>query len=51
MSENEKELLRMIQVNDNPKQALVKAVVTILGYLTRPGSSGGQAAADPPEHA
>ena len=44
MTENEEELLKMIRENDNPGQAVLIAVDTILEYLTQHGSSGGQAA-------
>ncbi len=33
MTENEKELLKLIRENDTPVQALMTAVVIILGYL------------------
>jgi hypothetical protein len=33
MTENEKELIRMIRENDNPEQALMTATVIILNYL------------------
>ena len=33
MTENEKELIRMIRENDNPEQALMTAAVIILGFL------------------
>ena len=33
MTENEKELIRMIRKNDNPEQALMTAAVIILGFL------------------
>ena len=46
MSENEKELIRMIRENDNPGQALNAAVVIVLGYLRQLESSGEQAAVD-----
>ena len=45
MNENEVELLRMIRENDNPEQAVLIAIDVILGYLTQPGSSEGQAVA------
>ena len=46
LSENEKELIRMIRENDNPGQALNAAVVIVLGYLRQLESSGEQAAVD-----
>lgn len=33
MTENEKELLKLIRENDKPEQALMTAVVIVLGYL------------------
>ena len=33
MTENEKELIKLIRENDNPEQALVTATVIILDYL------------------
>lgn len=33
MTDNEKELIRMIRENDNPEQALMTAAVIIIGYL------------------
>ena len=39
MTENEKELIRMIRENDNPEQALMTATVIILGFLKQHGSS------------
>ena len=45
MTKNEEELLEMIRENDNPEQAVLIAIDTILAYLTQHGSSGGQAAA------
>ena len=44
MSQNEYELLRMIRENDNPEQAVLTAIDTILEYLAQHGSSAGQAA-------
>ena len=43
MTENEKELIRMIRKNDNPEQALMTAAVIILGFLKQHGSSEVQA--------
>ena len=45
MTENEKELIKIIRENDNPEQALVTAVETILSYLKQHESSVEQAAA------
>ena len=45
MTENEKELLRIIRENDHPEQALMIATSIILDYLKQHGSSEGQAAA------
>lgn len=33
MTENEKELIKIIRENDNPEEALMTAAVIILGYL------------------
>ena len=33
MTENEKELIKMIRENDNPTTALMTAAVIVLGYL------------------
>lgn len=33
MTENEKELIRLVRENDNPEQALVTAAVIILDFL------------------
>lgn len=44
MTENEKELIKMIRENDNPKQALTTAVDIILMYLTLHESSEVRAA-------
>ena len=45
MTENEKELIKMIRENDNPKQALATAVDIILMHLTLHESSEAQVAA------
>ena len=45
MSENEKELIRMIRENDNPTTALMTAAVIILGFLKQHESSEVQAPA------
>ena len=42
MTENEKELIKMIRGNDNVGQALMIATVIILGYLKRHESFEGQ---------
>lgn len=42
MTDNEKELLNIIRENDNPEQAIVTAVETILSFLKRHESSVGQ---------
>ena len=44
MTENEKELIKMIRENDHPEQALMTAAVIILGYLKQHESFEGQAA-------
>lgn len=33
MTENEKELIRIIRENDKPEHALMTAIVIVLGYL------------------
>ena len=43
MTENEKELIKMIRENDNPKQALTTAVDIILMHLVLHESSEAQA--------
>ena len=43
MTENEKELIKIIRENDNPEQALVTATVIILGFLKQHESSVEQA--------
>lgn len=45
MTENEKELLKIIRENDHPECALMTAVIIVLGHLKQHGSSEGQAAA------
>lgn len=45
MTDNEKELIRMIRENDNPEQALMTASVIILDFLKQLESSVIQAAA------
>lgn len=39
MTENEKELIKLIRENDNPERALVTAVSTILCFLKQHESS------------
>ena len=51
MTENEKELIRMIRENDNPEQALMTATVIILGFLKQHESSSKQTLADLQAHA
>lgn len=48
MTYNEMELIQIIRENDNPSQALMTAVLIVLGYLKQLGSSEAQAAAVPP---
>lgn len=43
MTENEKELIRMIRENDNWEQALMTAAVIIIGFLKQHESSEAQA--------
>jgi hypothetical protein len=45
MTENEKELIKIIRENDNPEQALMTAAVIILGFLKQHESSEVQAPA------
>ena len=45
MTDNEKELIRIIRENDNPEQALMAATVIILGFLKQHESSEEQVAA------
>ena len=45
MTENEKELIKMIRENDNPSQALMTAALIVLGYLKQTESSSAQVAA------
>lgn len=46
MTENEKELIRIIRENDNPVQAMTQAIFIVLGYLKQHESSATQAPAD-----
>ena len=46
MTDNELELIKLVRENDNPGQALVTAVETILLYLKQHESSEVQVAAD-----
>lgn len=43
MTDNEKELLRIIRENDNPVAAMMTAATIILGFLQQLESSEGQA--------
>ena len=43
MTDNEKELIKLIRENDNPEQALMTAAVIILDFLKQHESSEGQA--------
>ena len=43
MTDNEKELIKLIRENDNPEQALMTAAVIILGFLKQHESFEGQA--------
>ncbi len=45
MTENERELIKLIRENDNPGQALMTATVIILGFLKQHESFEAQAAA------
>ena len=47
MTDNEKELIKIIRENDNPEQALMTAAVIILGFLKQHESSEVQAPAYP----
>ena len=47
MTENEKELIKLIRENDNPEQALMTATVIILGFLKQHESSEAQVPAYP----
>ena len=51
MTENEKELIKLIRENDNPEQALMTATVIILGFLKQHESSEAASAAYPQAHA
>ena len=43
MTDNERELIKLIRENDNPEQALITAVNTIICYLEQHESSEVQA--------
>lgn len=43
MTENERELIKLIRENDNPQQALVTAVDVITSFLKQQKSFEGQA--------
>ena len=45
MTENEIKLINLIRENDNPDEAIVTAVNTILSFLEQPESFGVQAPA------
>ena len=51
MTENEKELIKLIRENDNPEQALMTATVIILGFLKQHESFEAQVPAYLQEHA
>ena len=51
MSENEKELIRIVRENDNPAQAIMAAALIIIGHLKQHESSEGQVVAGLPGHA
>lgn len=51
MTENEKELIRLIRENDNSEQALMTAAVIILGFLKQHESYSKASAAYPQAHA
>ena len=51
MTDNEKELIKLIRENDNPGKALMAATVIILGFLKQHESSAEPAAAVLREHA
>ena len=46
MTNNEKDLIKLIRENDNPGDALTTAVNVITSYLAQLESSEGQAVAD-----
>ena len=49
MTENERELIKLIRENDNPDKALIKAVDTILLFLVQQKSFEAQAFAETQE--
>lgn len=49
MTENERELIKIIRENDNPEKALTTAIEIILLFLTQQQSFGGQVVAEPRE--
>ena len=51
MTDNEKELIKIIRENDNPEQALMTAAVVILGFLKQHESSVEQVPACPQVYA
>ena len=48
MTENELKLLKLIRENDNPEEAIIKAVSIITSFLEQPQSFEVQALAYPP---
>lgn len=46
MTDNEKELIKLIRENDNPEHALMTAAVIVLGFLRQHESSVIQESAD-----
>jgi hypothetical protein len=51
MTENEKELIKLIRENDNPEQALMTTTVILLGFLKQHESSAIQDSAGLQAHA
>lgn len=47
MTDNEIKLINLIRENDNPDEAIITAVNTILSFLEQPESFGEQAPAYP----
>ena len=46
MTENEKELIKLIRENDNPARALMTATLIVLGFLKQNAESSDKAVAD-----
>ena len=46
MTDNERELIKLIRENDNPGQALMTVAVIVLGHLRQHESSAKQESAD-----